>query len=395
MQLFLLLISFILGGLFGGGAVYLLFQRRRQIADELKGISLEAMRQNNEVFLQLAQESMEKFQERASGELDKKREAISHLVEPVHKSLEKFDLRVEQLEKARATAYTSLQSQIQQLMEVQGLLGKETKNLVKALRKPQVRGRWGEIQLRRVVELAGMMEYCDFFEQVSKSHDEGRVRPDLLVKLPGDKNIIIDAKAPLEAYLEAIECEEEDQRRIKMEGHARQLRAHVTHLGRKAYWEKFQPSPEFVVLFLPGEPFFSAALEHDPSLIEMGVEQRVLIATPTTLIALLRAVAFGWRNEQISQNAEEISQMGRELYKRISDLGGHFSKVGKSLESAVSAYNRSVGSLEARVLPSARKFGELQSKQEKLEPLEPIEMQARALTAKELHSSHDDAKSAS
>ncbi|MDR3623741.1 MAG: DNA recombination protein RmuC [Chlamydiales bacterium] len=351
-----------------------------------KAISSDALQRNNTSFLELAKETLGKFQERAKGEFDKKEQSIKDFIVPIKESLDRFDTKINDLEKTRLGAYASMSEQVRSLFELQGQLRLETSNLVKALRTPIVRGRWGEIQLKRVVEMAGMLDHCDFYEQESVSLDDVRSRPDMIIKLPSQKNIVVDAKAPLSAYLDSLECADEESKKTKLKDHARQVRAHIFALGKKTYWDQFKPTPEFVVLFLPGETFFSAALEQDPSLIEAGVEQKVILATPTTLIAVLRAVSYGWRQENMSKHVEQVSLLGQDLYKRICDMSEHWHRVGKSLGQAVNSYNKAVGSLETRVLVSARKFKEMQlvSIDSKEEDLVPIDQITRVLQAPEM-----------
>ncbi|MFN7998567.1 MAG: DNA recombination protein RmuC [Bryobacteraceae bacterium] len=359
---------------------------RQKLVDTFKALSSDALQSNNQLFLDLAKATLERTQEASRGDLELRRQAIAELVAPVRESLAKVDTKMQEMESARAGAYATLTEQVRSLLEVQTQLRSETARLVTALRAPGVRGRWGEMQLRRVVEMAGMLDHCDFFTQPVANSEEGRLRPDLLIRLPGSKNVVVDAKVPLEAYLAATEASDDDVRRARLSDHARQVRAHMAALARKSYWEQFEPAPEFVVLFLPGESFFSAALELDPALIETGAGQRVVLATPTTLIALLRAVAYGWRQENVARNAAEVSQLGKELHKRLADLSSHWTRLGKSLEKAVEAYNGAVGSLESRVLVTARKFDELETTAFGVEVDTPanIDIRPRDLQAAEL-----------
>lgn len=347
--------------------VKLLNTVEERFAHSFKALSSDALKNTQQQFLDLAKTTFKTEQKEAKGELEKREQAVAHLVKPVAESLEKMQTRISEIEKAREGAYASLKEQVSLLSETQQGLHKETRSLVKALRQPTGRGQWGEIQLQRVVEMAGMQQHCDFTTQTSTTTDEGkRLRPDLIVRLPGGKQIVVDSKAPMDAYLDALEAESDKERDDALARHASQVATHIRQLASKNYQAQFQPAPEFVVLFLPSESFFSAALTQDSTLLEQGVDQNVILATPTTLIALLRSVAYGWRQEALAENARRISETGRELHKRLSVFSGHLSKVGKSLEGSVKSYNSAVSSLESRVLPSARKFEALEASEQSL-----------------------------
>lgn len=349
------------------------------LADSFKALSAESLKNNNEAFISLAKSVLENYTEQAKGDLDKRQQAIDSMVKPVKDTLENFDKKVQNIEKDRAASYEGLNQLI-------GSLKKETSNLAGALKSPNVSGAWGQMQLRRVVELAGMVEYCDFNEQASVNTAEGRLIPDMVVRLPGNKIVIVDSKAVMASYLEAVNTDNEVIKASKLDEHVRHIKARVDDLKKKEYWQQFDTSPELVVLFLPGESFFSAALKVDPSLIEQSIEQKVLIATPVTLIALLKAIAYGWKQESLEANAKEISDLGKELYDRLATLSEHFCDLGCSLQGSIEKYNKAIGTLENRVLVSARRFKELKvnNPNKEIKETDPIEITVRGMQAEEL-----------
>ena len=359
------------------GRERLLAQTDDRLRRTFASLSAEALRSNNQSFLELAKTSLTEYQKQASTDLQHRQQRIGDLVKPLHESLARVDAKLQEVEKQRTGANAQLSEQLR-------TLAVSTTNLERALRTPNVRGGWGEVQLRRVVEMAGMVNHCHFVEKKAATSDDGRFIPDLIIKLPGGRNIIVDAKVPYIAYREAVEASSDATRTAKLKDHARQLREHIIQLSSKKYWDQFQPAPEFVFMFLPGEGYFSAALQHDPALIEFGVDKRVIPSSPLTLIALLRAVAYGWQQETVARNAQNVSDLGRELYDRVRVLGGHFEELAKGLTRAVDAYNSTVGTLESRVLVTARRFKELGvAASDPIPELPPVDRTPRSLQAPE------------
>lgn len=334
-------------------------QAREQLKESFSALSSQALKHNSEEFLRLAQQNLEKFQNQAKGDLAQKEKAFEQLIKPIRESLEKTERQINSIEKERKEAYGALHKHIETMNLTQQELRNQTHNLVQALRRPEVRGQWGEMTLKRLAELAGMVEHCDFYQQENIKTDEGRQRPDMIVRMPDGREIVVDVKTPLDAYLSAIESNDDELRQQHMQRHARNVRQRINELASKAYWNQFSQSPEFVVLFIPGDQFLSAALESDYQLMEDALGKHVILATPTSFVALLRAVAYGWRQEQLAKNAEHIKKIGEELYQRLATFTSHLQKMGRSLESAVKHYNSSVGSFDSRILPSAQKFREM------------------------------------
>ncbi len=343
-------------------------------------LSHQALRENNQTFLQLAQESLKQFHLQGKNELENREKAVENLVKPIREALEKTEQQIQAIEHERRQAYGALTQHLELMAQTQQQLHGETRNLVQALRRPEVRGQWGELTLKRLAELAGMVEHCDFYEQEHIDTDDGRRRPDMIVRLPDGREIVVDVKTPLDAYLSAIEAPDDATRRVHLESHARKVRERVKDLAAKAYWAQFPKSPDFVVLFIPGDQFLSAALDIDRTLLEDALRNRIMLTTPTSFVALLRAVAYGWRQEQLAENAERIREVGEELYRRLATFSEHLAKLGRGLEGAVEHYNRAVGSFESKLMPGARRFSELGvSPPKELEEPAPVEPTLRRL----------------
>jgi DNA recombination protein RmuC len=374
-----------------GGKLALLQDAEAKLRDAFSALSSEALRQNNQSFLALARTSLSEFQQTAKHDLDGRQKAIEDLVQPLKQSLTLVDAKLQQVDKDRVGSHSALTEQLRSLHGAQQMLQTETGRLVQALRSPNVRGQWGELQLRRVVEAAGMLEYCDFDLKESTSVDGCRLTPDMIVRLPGGRNVVVDAKVASSAYLDAMETEDEGGRDGKLRDHARQVRDHVIRLGNKTYWAHFQPAPDLVIMFLPGEALLSTALQRDSGLLEFSLARGVMLASPLTLVALLRAVAFGWQQEKIAKNAQEISELGRQLYDRIRVMAIHFEDVARGLTRSVESYNKAIGSLESRVLVTARRLKDKGvTAPEELPELDTIDHMPRALGAPELVGLFDD-----
>jgi len=356
----------------------ILSQTREQLANTFNQLSNEALTRNNTSFLRLAEENLKRFQSEAKADLGSKEKAIEQMLKPINEALQQTSKQIQEIEKDRKEAYGSLTSTIAQMNLSQQQLQQETQNLVQALRRPEVRGQWGEMTLRRLAELSGMVAHCDFYEQTHTATETGSIRPDMIVRLPEKREIIVDAKTPLDAYLSAIQAKDDVTRKLELKRHAQIIRGRIKELSRKNYWAEYSQSPEFVVLFIPGEQFLSAALEVDPALLEDSMSQNIILATPTNFIALLRAVSYGWKQQALAENAEVIRELGETLYKRLSTFGNHLSSLGKSLGSSVNHFNSAVGSLERQVLPGARKFTEMGiSSKNEITELPPIEQMPR------------------
>ncbi len=355
-------------------------KQQLELTQTFSALSSDALRSNNDSFLKLAQEKLMQFQIHAQNDLDNREKSVENLVKPIKEALNKTEQQIRLMENERKQAYGSLTNHLENMTQTQLLLQSETRNLVQALRRPEVRGQWGEITLKRLVELAGMVEHCDFFEQEHTQTTEGSIRPDMIVRMPAGREIVIDVKTPLDAYISAVEAKDDEQRDKELTRHLRNVRGRIRELASKSYWSQFKHSPDFVVLFIPGDQFLTAALELDHDLLEEALKQKVILATPTSLVALLRAVAYGWRHEALTENADLIRELGEDLYKRLATFGEHMSKLGKNLGNSVESFNKTLGSLERQVLPGARKLHELGiESSKKLETPEPIDKSVRSI----------------
>jgi DNA recombination protein RmuC len=351
---------------------------REELEKAFKAVASDVLRNNNQSFIELATQNLGKFQAEARGDFDKRQQAFAELIKPIGETLKKTEAQIHEIEKERKEAYGNISRYLGSMNETQSQLQAETRNLVQALRRPEVRGQWGEMTLRRLAELAGMVNYCDFFEQDSRDTDSGRMRPDMIVRMPDKRELVVDAKTPLDAYLSAVAAKTDDERQQFMQQHARKVRERMRELASKAYWNQYQNSPDFVVMFVPGDQFLSAALEVDPQLLEDAFSNKVMLTTPTSLIAVLRAVAFGWRQQAVAENAEKIRELGEELYKRLATFNEHLGRVGRALGQSVEHYNKAVGSLERQVMPSARRFPEMGIHEKKsLEEPDKLEVMPR------------------
>jgi DNA recombination protein RmuC len=356
----------------------------RQALDDMEqrfaALSADALQKNHQSFINLALENLGKFQRGAEASLQQREQSMENMVKPIRDALEKTERQVQLMEKARHEAYGSLSQQINSLLQTQKELQGETRNLVQALRRPEVRGQWGEITLKRLVELAGMVEHCDFYEQEHSNKGESAIRPDMVIRMPGSREVVVDVKTPLDAYLSALEAADEGQKKQFLHRHTMNVRNRVKELSTKAYWEQFSNAPDFVILFIPGDQFLTAALDEDPGLLESAMTQKVILSTPTSLMALLRAIAYGWRQELLTENAEKIRGLGEEMYHRLATFTEHLSRVGRSLDSSVAHYNKAVGSFTSKLIPGAVKFTEMGIKPRKdIEPPEQTEKTARQI----------------
>ena len=358
-------------------------QARTQLSETFGHLSSQALKHNSEEFLKLAQENLKQFHTKAQGDLSQKEQAIENLLKPIKEALNKTEQQIRAMEHERKEAYGSLTKHLETMAQTQQALQGETRNLVKALSRPEVRGQWGEMTLKRLAELAGMVEHCDFYEQEHTNTEDGAMRPDMIVRMPGDREIVVDVKTPLDAYLSAVEATDDTERETHLVRHTKNVRKRVQELASKGYWNQFAHSPDFVVLFIPGDQFLSTALDHDHNLLEDAMQQKVILATPTSFVALLRAVAYGWRQESLAKNAEQIRQVGEELYGRLGTFADHLGKMGKSLNSSVQHFNKAVSSFDSRVIPSVRKFSEMGiSAKKEVEGLEQIELATRDVEAR-------------